>query len=95
MRFKNPRPIRAEVSMKQNFTNSRRAFDPRASSFREAPVPWPVPANPLHRVSATAAAPPFQIARRSRHRCGRSEQPTLRVRRERIPGQYPSSAEFR
>jgi hypothetical protein len=28
MLFRNPRPIRAEVLMKQSYTNSRRVFDP-------------------------------------------------------------------
>ena len=45
----------------------------------------------LHHVSASVAALQFQMARRSRHRCSRSEPPAQRARRERVPGSIPSS----
>ena len=66
-----------------------------SKSDTRAPVQWPAPANPLHHVSAALPRCSFKWPGRSRHRCSRSEPPVQRARRQRLPGQYPSSAEFR
>ncbi len=58
MRFRNPRPIRAEVSMKQSYTNSRRAFDTQGVL-----VPLIVRDLDLDRFEVVAGARRFRAAR--------------------------------
>jgi hypothetical protein len=56
-------PLEATVQ-RDPWSTSRRLLrkSPRlpSKSNTRVLVPWPVPANPLHRVSATVAAPPFK-----------------------------------